>query len=57
MFGNANFEDMLLLQIKYGKRNGAAFSDWIMKKRTLLWKIIRCLRIPVRTKLTIIRQN
>ena len=26
MFGNANFEDMLLLQIKYGKRNGAAFS-------------------------------
>ena len=33
MFGNANFEDMLLLQIKYGKRNGAAFSDWIMKKR------------------------
>ena len=30
---------------------------WIMKKRTLLWKIIRCLRIPVRTKLTIIRQN
>ena len=35
MFGNASFEDMLLLQIKYGKRNGAAFSDWIMKKRTL----------------------
>ena len=35
MFGNTSFEDMLLLQIKYGKRNGAAFSDWIMKKRTL----------------------
>ena len=35
MFSNASFEDMLLLQIKYGKRNGASFSDWIMKKRTL----------------------
>ena len=35
MFSNASFEDMLLLQIKYGKRNGASFSDWILKKRTL----------------------
>lgn len=35
MFNNKNFEDMLLLQIKHGKRKGTSFSEWILKKRSI----------------------
>ncbi len=35
MYNSTNFQEMLLLQTKYGKRRGMSFSDWVIKKRTI----------------------